>query len=228
MPLNMMTGVITLVTTVTLAVGLETPLTATQPAQAATLVEFTGGTGFDPFDLFPGQSLTTPQGNLPWNNLAFNWFALPETCVAGAIAPDACTLQSVAFGSLFLLEQEYLGTPNALGDGVPGFVAQTSQIANGRYVFDPQVVLQPNRQYFFYTDTSSLRLTGSPTSALPTEQFYFTRDSAENFVSTAPDIGFFGADGNFRLTGRPVPTPALLPGLVAMGIAAWRRRQQAE
>lgn len=189
--------------------------TSEQPAYADTLVEFTGGTGLDPLELFPGQSLTTPEGPLPWNQLSFNWFSFSAFSL----------LTPTAFGTLFLLEQEYLGPPVELSETVPGFLAQTSQISDGMYVFNPQVTLRPGQQYFFYTNASGLMLTGSPVSAYPGGQFYLSRQSTGNFIFEDRASSFDGADANFRLTGKPVPTPAMLPALVGLGIATVRRRR---
>jgi len=203
-------------TTVTAIAG-ATPLAPEQPAYAATLVEFTGGTGLDSLELFPGQSLTMPEGPRPWNQLSFNWFSFSESSL----------LTPTAFGTLFLLDQEYLGTPAGLNETLSGFLAQTSQISAGRYVFHPQVTLQPGQQYFFYTNASGLMLTGSPVGVNPGGRFYFTRQDTGNFIFEDQASNFEGADANFRLSGRPVPTPAMLPALVGLGIAAVRRRRGA-
>lgn len=42
-------------------------------------------------------------------------------------------------------------------------------------------------------------------------------------------LGFSNNAGDqaFRLHGTPIPTPALLPGLIGMGVAAWRKRKAA-
>src|SRR3954470_18243563 len=53
-----------------------------------------------------GQSLTTPAGG-PWNDLTFNWFDTGGPPYPGIPNP-------IATGTLFLLGQEYLGTPGAL------------------------------------------------------------------------------------------------------------------
>ncbi|HIK43519.1 MAG TPA: PTPA-CTERM sorting domain-containing protein, partial [Leptolyngbyaceae cyanobacterium M65_K2018_010] len=42
-------------------------------------------------------------------------------------------------------------------------------------------------------------------------------------ISINDQFGF--AFGEMRLATQPIPTPALLPGIVGMGVAAWRRRQ---
>jgi hypothetical protein len=41
-------------------------------------------------------------------------------------------------------------------------------------------------------------------------------------------LGFPGDTGDmaFRLQGTPIPTPALLPGLVGLGLAAWRKQRR--
>src|SRR5690242_7666954 len=59
-----------------------------------------------------GQSLMTPAGG-PWNNLTFNWFDTGGTPNLGVPSP-------IATGTLFLLNQEYLGTPAALSAATSG------------------------------------------------------------------------------------------------------------
>src|SRR4030088_860863 len=103
------------------------------PVLAAPLVSVTSGTGSGTF--VPGQSVTTPVGG-PFDNIFFNWYNSTG-------APTAA-------GSLFALTQSYTGTPAALSAATPGFLASTSTINSGVYVFTPGVTLQGNTQYFFY------------------------------------------------------------------------------
>jgi hypothetical protein len=174
-------------------------------AEAAVINENTAGLSVSTF--FPGNSLTTPNGG-PWDHIAFNWFS------------DAPGTTPAAFGTLFLLTQEYLGTPAALSGATPGFVAQSSSIAAGRYLFDEHVVLAPNTRYFFYANASGL-LSGN--SDVPGENLYFSFDANTNYATTP-------ADGNYRLTGdivqRAVAEPstlfALLIGLGLLGAALAR------
>jgi hypothetical protein len=54
---------------------------------------------------------------------------------------------------LFLLDQEYTGTPNALSASTPGFIASAAASAN-EYVFAPSVQLQPNTTYYFLSPSN--------------------------------------------------------------------------
>src|SRR5438876_287002 len=89
----------------------------------------------------PGQSLTTPLGG-PWRDIAFNFFS------------DLTATTPAAEGTLFLLTQEYLGSPDALDSSTPGYLAQSAQITGGIYGFDSAVILQPGTQYFFYANAA--------------------------------------------------------------------------
>lgn len=85
----------------------------------------------------PGIRLTTPTGG-PWTNITFNWYRV----TSGA---------SYAIGTLFLLDREYLGTPQALSSSTSGYLASAS--GNGSlYTFSPTLTLQGNTQYYFYAD----------------------------------------------------------------------------
>lgn len=51
--------------------------------------------------------------------------------------------------------------------------------------------------------------------------------SFRTFVNN-PQIGLANdVDYNFQVEALPIPTPALLPGLIGMGVAAWRKRRGA-
>ena len=80
--------------------------------------------------------LTTTSGG-PWNSLSFNFFA-----------NDGST--PVAFGDLFILDQEYLGTPAALSSSTAGFLAQSTGISSNGYQFDSSITLNSSTQYFFF------------------------------------------------------------------------------
>lgn len=87
-------------------------------------------------DSHPAQSVTIPAG--VYANLHFNWY----TRSGGP----------VAFGTLYLLTQEYLGVPGGLKAAL-GLVAASSQVANGEYVFPEDLEIAGGRQYWFYGDT---------------------------------------------------------------------------
>jgi hypothetical protein len=161
-----------------------------------------------------GQSLTTPAGG-PWNNLTFNWFNTGG-------APNPGTPNPIAVGTLFLLSQEYLGTPGALNAATAGYIAQSQNIASGMYVFGPGATIQPNTTYFFYTNQTVPNNSGDgdviPGSA------YGNVGSGGTYVKL-PGGTLGGVDARFRLQGSVVPEPHA--GLLAMAIslAALARRR---
>jgi hypothetical protein len=151
---------------------------------AETIAENTVGLSSNTF--FPGNSMTTPLGG-GWNTIIFNWFS------------DAPGTTPTAFGTLFLLTQDYLGTPQDLSSATPGFLAQSQSTSGGLYGFDPAVTLAPNTRYFFYANASGL-LSGA--NDVPDENLYFTF-SANTSWSINP------ADANYRLAGQVIPEPTI-------------------
>jgi hypothetical protein len=198
-------GFATTVTTLALTTG-ATLFDSVQPATAATIAEYTEAGGF--VNLFPGQSVTTGSSSLPWNNITFNWFS------------DVPATTPTAFGTLFLLSSEYLGTPAALSAATPGFLAQSQSISGGQYIFDPSVTLQANTQYFFYANAG-----GRFISAILPGTYVGGSAYGSNSSNTPFSSSLAGLDVTFRLSGTPIPTPALLPGLVGMGVVAFRKRR---
>jgi len=148
---------------------------ATIETHAATINQNTAGVSVNTF--FPGNSLSTPVGG-DWNTITFNWFS------------DAPGNTATAFGTLFLLGQEYLGTPQALSSSAPGFLAQSQSTASGLYTFDPAVTLTASTRYFFYANASG-QLSGA--SDVPGENLYFTFAATSSWVAN-------GADANYRLS----------------------------
>lgn len=59
--------------------------------------------------------------------------------------------------------------------------------------------------------------------------FFFTAEEAIAGIQT--DDNFFVTPADYRIdfvgdvSATPIPTPALLPGLIGMGVAAWRKRK---
>jgi hypothetical protein len=150
-----------------------------------------------------GQSLTTPIGG-PWNNLTFNWFDTGGTPNSGVPNP-------IATGTLFLLNQQYLGTPGALSAATPGYIAQSQNIAIGMYLFSGNVIIQPNTTYFFYTNQTVPNNSGD--GDVIAGSAYGDIGSGGTYVS------FNGIDARFRLQGNVVPEPSGIL-LAASGLAA--------
>ena len=171
-----------------LTAGLVSAL-ALPAAPGATILQNTGGDIGSIF-AFVGESFTTPEGG-PWSNITFNFYSdVPATTPAAA-------------GTAFLLTQEYLGTPNALGTGTAGFLAQSTGISGGQYVFDPSLILQPNTKYFLY---ENLAFTTSGGNTFAGGNAYFAFPATDSFAP-APVPGGSGLQAaNFLLSGTPVNT----------------------
>jgi hypothetical protein len=174
------------------------------PVLAAPLVSVTSGA--DSATFVPGQSVTTPVGG-PFDNILFNWYNSTG-------APTAA-------GSLFALTQSYTGTPAALSAATPGFLASTSTINSGVYVFTPGVTLQGNTQYFFYATVPILNQ-GAAIGTYPGGNLYAANDTTVSFSNVA------GQDANFTLSGTtagvPEPSSLLLFGAGLLAVAFFRQR----
>jgi hypothetical protein len=172
-------------------------------AQAGPVVQYLNGTfsfaGASP----EGESFTTPGGG-PWNSLSFNFYAdIPASI---AVAP----------GTAFLLSKAYAGSPAALSSATPGFIASSISNASGIYAFDSAVTLQPNTQYWIFTN-ASLRMSGSITDGTPAQSQY-TGNPFTNFPSQVL---------NFTLSGTqaaPEPSAWALTGGALCGLVFFARR----
>jgi hypothetical protein len=168
----------------------------------------TGGLGSTGSGLKLGQSLTTPIGG-PWNNIRFNFV----NCGFNPTIPGACgsTDTPFAFGTLFLLTQEFTGLiPDSL---TPGFVASTSMIVGGTWRFDTSVLLFPQTKYWFYMPDNDL----SFTTRLRIGDDGVQGDGYFGLVGVTGwdkfrdlNQNFTGADTYFTLQGdaSPVPEPS--------------------
>ena len=173
------------------ATALGGPVSPGSSPSSVTLVEVTSGsTGTS--NNYVGQSLTIA-GRGAFNRIRFNWFDR-----FGA---------PVAFGTLYVLDREYLGTPPGLSESTAGFIAKSEEIVGGQYIFHPGVVLRGGRQYWFYTDAQGAFMTGFSGS---------TYDGGDMYVTGMPNLPFHKAaasgpvppppgtfiDANFRLEAR--------------------------
>jgi hypothetical protein len=164
---------------------------AAEPLHAVALVTNTAGIGVS--GLIEGQSVTTPTGG-PFNNITFNFY-------------DA-SINPTAVGDLYILTQEYLGTPAALSSATTGFLAESTGISANQYVFASSVTLQSNTQYFFYADSVGVE-SGFIIGGYPGGQLY----AATSSFSFAAVVG---QDANFTLSGTAVQTPE--PATAALGL----------
>jgi hypothetical protein len=195
------------------ALGLAAGLLATPTASADVIVQNTAGKAGVTTEFF-GESFTTPAGG-PWSSLAFNFYSdIPATTPTAA-------------GTAFLLTQEYLGTPAALGSGTAGFLAASTGISGGLYLFGPSATLQANTKYYLYEDAS---LTSSGGNAIAGGAAYFAATSTSNFATIAIPGSADLQAANFTLTGTPlaVPEPSSLAlcGLGAVGLVGYARRRR--
>jgi hypothetical protein len=162
---------------------------AAVPVAIGALIEVTAGsTGT--FN-FAGQSVVTPAGG-PFNNLRFNWYTF-----SGA---------PTAFGTLYLLSQEYLGLPGDLSPSTPGFIARSETIVDNQYRFAPGVSVTGGVQYWFYTDTKASFVTSFFGSTYGGGDLYVTGVPTLPFRKALAAPGVF-LDANFRLQGTAVHTP---------------------
>ena len=166
-------------------------LTITQAAARTAIIDITGGiTGTTGY---PGQSFTTPPGKA-LRFVRFNWYQR--------------TLVATAFGTAFLLDREYLGTPAGLSATVPGFIASAAATGDALR-FSEDVSLSPSTRYWIYAnvqgdfsgDFDSNTYSGGDaySAALMNRNF----SKAEAFsVSTGPNPNV-NIDWNFRLLATP-------------------------
>jgi hypothetical protein len=144
-----------------------------------------------------GQSVTLPAGT--FSDLRFNWYSFQRT--------------PTAFGTLYLLKQEYLGLPRDLGPSTPGFVARSDRIENNAYIFPSTVTISGGGRYWFYTDTNGSFAGSFDTDIYPGGDLYLTGFPANPFRKAAasgrmvggtyvpPPAGVF-IDANFKLQGK--------------------------
>lgn len=136
----------------------------------------------------------------------FNWagqsFVVPGSGIFAAPRFNFYSFQKApaAFGSLYLLEREYLGLPGGLGSTTPGFIARSAPGANGVYEFASDVRLTAGRRYWVYTDTQ-----GSFAGSFDQDIY----EAGDLYVSGFPTQPFRKAPASGRMVnGTYVPPPA--------------------
>ncbi|HIK44195.1 MAG TPA: PTPA-CTERM sorting domain-containing protein [Leptolyngbyaceae cyanobacterium M65_K2018_010] len=217
-----------------LGLGLSCALISSAPAQAA-IINGDFSSNFDGWDIFGFTSIVTPGGN--------------PAAQLEAGAPDVTasvieTFLGLAPGSL----EDLSGQTNELFDGSgalflgsalkQSFTANAGDIISFTYNFTTSDYL-PFNDFAFTTlsplveGLASVKLVGNTsgnTTSTGPRTFSWAIPTAGTYT-----LGFGVINVGDNLFGStlvvddvsstPIPTPALLPGLIGMGVAAWRKRQ---
>jgi hypothetical protein len=139
----------------------------------------------------PGLSLVTPPGG-PWTNITFNWYR-------------AGTGASYAIGNLYLLSQNYTGTPQALSSSTTGYIAHATG-GGTVYTFASGITLQANTTYYFFADLGLSSGASTEVSSGGTDlanvQSYGAGNGNLDFVTRPFDISY-----SLNGTSPSVPEP---------------------
>jgi len=159
---------------------------------------------------FAGQSFTVPAGN-GIDNIRFSWYVYNS--LADQLARNEAP---TAFGTLYILNQEFLGKPSDLSSATPGFIARSDSSDGQQYVFAPATALSGGTKYWVYTDAAGAFVVsfnsntyndGDNYIAAPATQFTSLSPFRKNPASSifvpgggfqAPPPGTF-QDADFRL-----------------------------
>jgi hypothetical protein len=173
-------------------------------AHAVPIVQYLNGTFSYAGAFTEGESFTTPGGG-PWNSISFNFYSnIPATTPA-------------AQGTAFLLSMAYAGTPAALSNATPGFIASSISNAGGIYTFNSSVTLQPNTQYWIFSNTA-FGISGSTTAGTAAQSLYTSNGGA--FASNGLQVANFTLNGALAT---PEPTTALLLGAGMLALVLQRK-----
>lgn len=145
---------------------------------------------------YVGQSLSIP-GSGTYGSVRFNWYLFDGT--------------PTAFGTVFVLDREFLGLPGELGPSTPGYIGQADAIiegnpgpldkVKGEYVFPAAMTLRAGTQYWFYTNKQGSFIYSFDTDIYPGGDLYVTGINTYPFHKSP-------AGGRFTTGGVWVPPPA--------------------
>jgi hypothetical protein len=163
-------------------------------------IEVTAG-GTATSNNWAGQSVRLPAGT-PFNNIRFHWYTFQGT--------------PTAFGTLYLLIEEYLGPPANLSPATAGFLARSEQVSDGVYIFSPAVRLDGGAKYWFYTDTAGAFMGSFDQDIYPDGDLYVTGNPSLPFRKAQASGRMVGGifvpappgvyiDANFKLQGNSAP-----------------------
>ena len=182
-------------------------------APAQTIIQVTSGIGHQ--TAYFGQKFTTPSGG-PWSNITFNFYATSAIGSTPASTP-------IAAGTAFLLTQEYLGTPAALSSSTPGFLAQSTGIYGGIYVFPSGIALNPGTNYWLYVNALISISGGSPAGG-PVGATYVASTATSNFFAIEGVANFNLGSGALNVAPVPPTLPLTAVALLCVGLYVARRR----
>ncbi len=174
------------------------------PARAATIATAIGGASFNNASTFVGQSFTVT-GSGAFTNISFNFFS------------DTASTTPTAFGTAFLLNTLYTGTPGALSSGSTGYLGQATA-SGGLYNFGSSVTLLAGSQYFLYSSALFPAASISGDNAYAGGSSYFSSGSGSTYSAFT--------SANFRVTGNNTPdggSAALMLALGVVGLLVGRR-----
>lgn len=179
-------------------------------ANASVIAENKLGTAGTRTEFF-GQSFTTPGGG-PWDNITFNFYSdIPATTLSAA-------------GTAFLLSTSYAGTPTALSSAAPGYIASSTGVSGGMYLFNPSLELNSNTTYWLY-ENASITVTGGDPQ--PVGLTAFAVSATGNFDAPVAQTANFAVNGT-AVTASTVPEPAsvglALAGFLTVAFFGYRRR----
>ena len=138
-----------------------------------------------------------------YNNLTFNFFSAVSATNGAPTTPTAS-------GTLYLLNQEYLGLASGLstptpGPATPGYVASTSTVSGGVWDFSAAQTVTPGTYWLYAVNQMSVIALTNPAAVNPPTPYYDFPDPGQ--------VGFFplsgedgGANVNFLFSGTVVTT----------------------